>query len=91
MDRFAKVTHISTVISLVSCCTLAISAYLVFTDKTQGNILNNFSAVSVSMKFRMLRCGVLKRSEIERYLDQYCAILFWIEHVYNASARAFRM
>lgn len=43
------------------------------------------------MKFRMLRCGVLKRSEIERYLDQYCAILFWIEHVYNASARAFRM
>ena len=49
LDRFAKVTHISTVISLVSCCTLAISAYLVFTDKTQGNILNNFSAVSSSL------------------------------------------
>lgn len=45
LDRFAKVTHISTVISLVACCTLAISAYVVFTDKTQGNILNNFSAV----------------------------------------------
>jgi len=44
LDRFAKVTHISTAISLVACCTLAISAYLVFTDKTQGNILNNFSA-----------------------------------------------
>ncbi|OJT12294.1 Vacuolar amino acid transporter 2 [Trametes pubescens] len=42
LDRFNKVTHISTIISLVSCCTLAISAYLVFTDKTQGNILNNF-------------------------------------------------
>ncbi|KAF8906531.1 amino acid transporter [Gymnopilus junonius] len=42
LDRFAKVTHISTFISLVSCMTLAISAYLVFTDKTQGNILNNF-------------------------------------------------
>ncbi|KAK0485962.1 amino acid transporter [Armillaria novae-zelandiae] len=43
LDRFAQVTHISTLISLVSCCTLAISAYIVFTDRTQGNILNNFS------------------------------------------------
>ncbi|KLO19479.1 amino acid transporter [Schizopora paradoxa] len=44
LDRFAKVTHISTAISLVACCTLAISAFLVFTNKTQGNILNNFSS-----------------------------------------------
>ncbi|EGN99764.1 hypothetical protein SERLA73DRAFT_88414 [Serpula lacrymans var. lacrymans S7.3] len=43
LDRFAKVTHISTAISLVACCTLAISAFWVFTDRTQGNILNNFS------------------------------------------------
>ncbi|CCM01461.1 uncharacterized protein FIBRA_03515 [Fibroporia radiculosa] len=43
LDRFAKVTHISTAMSLVACCTLAISGYLVFTDKTQGNILNNFA------------------------------------------------
>ncbi|KAJ6586937.1 amino acid transporter [Mycena vulgaris] len=43
LDRFAVVTHISTLVSLVACCTLAISAYVVFTDKTQGNILNNFS------------------------------------------------
>ncbi|KAI0717196.1 amino acid transporter [Cerioporus squamosus] len=42
LDRFNKVTHISTFISLVACSTLAISAYIVFTDKTQGNILNNF-------------------------------------------------
>ncbi|KAI0356291.1 amino acid transporter [Trametes cingulata] len=42
LDRFNKVTHISTLISLVACCTLAISAYVVFTDRTQGNILNNF-------------------------------------------------
>ncbi|KAF8973270.1 amino acid transporter [Flammula alnicola] len=42
LDRFAKVTHVSTFISLLSCLTLGISAYIVFTDKTQGNILNNF-------------------------------------------------
>lgn len=45
LDRFSKVTHISTAISLIACCTLAISAYIVFTDRTQGNILNNFSPV----------------------------------------------
>jgi sodium-coupled neutral amino acid transporter 11 len=45
LDRFAKVTHISTCVSLVACMTLAISGYLVFTDKTQGNILNNFPQV----------------------------------------------
>jgi len=43
LDRFAKVTHISTALSLVACTTMAISAFVVFTDKTQGNILNNFS------------------------------------------------
>ncbi|KAF9029009.1 amino acid transporter [Hymenopellis radicata] len=43
MDRFAQVTHVSTLLSLVACCILAISSYVVFTDKTQGNILNNFS------------------------------------------------
>ncbi|OJA18237.1 hypothetical protein AZE42_05175 [Rhizopogon vesiculosus] len=43
LDRFARVTHISTLISLVACCTLAISAFWVFTDATHGNILNNFS------------------------------------------------
>jgi sodium-coupled neutral amino acid transporter 11 len=43
LDRFAQVTHISTIISLVACCTLAISGFWVFTNRTQGNILNNFS------------------------------------------------
>jgi solute carrier family 38 (sodium-coupled neutral amino acid transporter), member 11 len=55
LDRFAKVTHVSTLMSLVACCTLAISAYLVFTDKTQGNILNNFSSVCLSFEIRFLR------------------------------------
>ncbi|KAF9452403.1 AAAP amino acid permease [Macrolepiota fuliginosa MF-IS2] len=42
LDRFTKVTHVSTFISLVCCATLAVAAYVVFTDKTEGNILNNF-------------------------------------------------
>ncbi|TEB38377.1 AAAP amino acid permease [Coprinellus micaceus] len=42
LDRFSKVTHISTFVSLIACTTLAVSAYVIFTDRTQGNILNNF-------------------------------------------------
>jgi sodium-coupled neutral amino acid transporter 11 len=46
LDRFTTVTHISTAFSLISCLTLAISAFVVFTNKTQGNVLNNFAVVS---------------------------------------------
>ncbi|WWC62607.1 uncharacterized protein I303_105204 [Kwoniella dejecticola CBS 10117] len=44
LDRFNTVTHISTGISLVACLLVAVSGYVVFTDKTEGNILNNFSS-----------------------------------------------
>ncbi|GAA5870042.1 hypothetical protein JCM8547_001446 [Rhodosporidiobolus lusitaniae] len=43
LDRFARVTHISTALSLVACLCMSMSGFLVFTDRTQGNILNNFS------------------------------------------------
>jgi len=43
LDRFAAVTHVSTALSLLFCLLLGVSGFLVFTDKTMGNILNNFS------------------------------------------------
>lgn len=55
IDRFALVTHIATVFSLLSCSILAISAFWVFTNKTQGNILNNFPAVSSLVSAEMQR------------------------------------
>lgn len=42
MDRFAKVTHISTTISCLACLIMALSGYITFGNLTQGNILNNF-------------------------------------------------
>lgn len=51
LDRFATVTHVSTIASLISCSIMAISGYVVFTDRTQGNILNNFSPVSLNLPF----------------------------------------
>src|SRR6266481_4107396 len=45
LDWFAFVMHISTALSLVACLMLGVLAFLVFTNKMQGNILNNFSQV----------------------------------------------
>ena len=42
LDRFARVTHVSTGISLVACMIMALSGFIIFKDKTAGNILNNF-------------------------------------------------
>ena len=42
MDRFARVTHYSTAISMVACLAMALSGFLTFGDKTLGNVLNNF-------------------------------------------------
>jgi len=61
IDRFSLVTHVSTLFSLLSCCILAISAFWVFTNKTQGNILNNFPAVNNPdfVKYRQKADGIL--------------------------------
>ncbi|MCJ1476694.1 hypothetical protein MMC13_005362 [Lambiella insularis] len=42
MDRFARVTHYSTSISMVACLAMALAGFLTFGDKTVGNVLNNF-------------------------------------------------
>ncbi|KAK9471392.1 vacuolar amino acid transporter 2 [Dipodascopsis tothii] len=43
LDRFARVTHWSTGISMVACMALGLGGFLVFRDRTQGNVLNNFA------------------------------------------------
>ncbi|KAF9178099.1 hypothetical protein BGZ51_008105 [Haplosporangium sp. Z 767] len=42
INRVNLVTHMSMMVSLLACMILALSGYLAFSDKTQGNILNNF-------------------------------------------------
>jgi len=42
MDRFARVTHFSTSISMIACLAMALAGFLTFGDKTLGNVLNNF-------------------------------------------------
>jgi sodium-coupled neutral amino acid transporter 11 len=54
MDRFAKVTHYSTGISMVACLTMALAGYLCFGDRTQGNVLNNFPTNNVMVNIARL-------------------------------------
>lgn len=42
MDRFKTVTHWSTGVSMVACLMMGVGGFVVFRDKTKGNILNNF-------------------------------------------------
>ncbi|KAM0261101.1 hypothetical protein ACHAQJ_002362 [Trichoderma viride] len=44
IDNFSRVTHYSTVVSMLACLIMALGGFLTFGDKTMGNVLNNFSS-----------------------------------------------
>ncbi len=54
MDRFARVTHYSTFISMVACLAMALTGFLTFGDKTLGNVLNNFPTDNVMVNIARL-------------------------------------
>ncbi|KAK5171407.1 uncharacterized protein LTR77_004551 [Saxophila tyrrhenica] len=58
MDRFARVTHYSTGISMVACLAMALAGYLSFGDLTQGNVLNNFPTNNVMVNIARLCFGL---------------------------------
>ncbi|KAF2150546.1 amino acid transporter [Myriangium duriaei CBS 260.36] len=58
MDRFAKVTHMSTTISCVCCLVMALSGFLTFGDQTLGNILNNFPTDNIMVNVARLCFGL---------------------------------
>ncbi|KAK4167346.1 aspartic peptidase domain-containing protein [Cladorrhinum sp. PSN259] len=58
MDRFAKVTHYSTGISMFACLGMALAGFLTFGDKTQGNVLNNFPADNTMVNVARLCFGL---------------------------------
>ncbi|KAL2117108.1 hypothetical protein VTJ04DRAFT_9276 [Mycothermus thermophilus] len=58
IDRFARVTHFSTGISMLACLLLALSGFLTFGDRTQGNVLNNFSQDNTMVNVARLCFGL---------------------------------
>ncbi|KAJ4294303.1 hypothetical protein N0V90_007993 [Kalmusia sp. IMI 367209] len=58
IDRFSRVTHYSTGISLVACLIMALFGYLTFGDKTLGNVLNNFPNDNILVNIARLCFGL---------------------------------
>lgn len=58
IDRFTRVTHYSTGISMVACLLMALSGFLTFGDKTLGNVLNNFPADNTMVNVARLCFGL---------------------------------
>ncbi len=58
IDRFSRVTHYSTGISLIACLVMALSGYLTFGDKTLGNVLNNFPNDNLMVNIARLCFGL---------------------------------
>jgi len=58
IDRFARVTHFSTTVSMVACLLMALAGFLTFGDKTLGNVLNNFPADNTMVTIARLCFGL---------------------------------
>ncbi|KAI9827015.1 MAG: hypothetical protein M1826_006494 [Phylliscum demangeonii] len=58
LDRFARVTHLSTGISMAACLSMALAGFLTFGDQTQGNILNNFGPDNLVVNFARFCFGL---------------------------------
>ncbi|CEG71051.1 Putative Genomic scaffold, msy_sf_7 [Rhizopus microsporus] len=58
LNRFATVTHWSMGIAFFTCLLLAVSGYWAFTDKTVGNILNNFPSDNILINIARLAFGL---------------------------------
>ncbi|KAK1750026.1 acid protease [Echria macrotheca] len=58
IDRFSRVTHYSTGVSMLACLLMALAGFLTFGDKTLGNVLNNFSGDNTMVNIARLCFGL---------------------------------
>ncbi|KKY34557.1 putative vacuolar amino acid transporter 2 [Diaporthe ampelina] len=58
IDRFSRVTHFSTGVSMLACLLMALAGFITFGDRTLGNILNNFPADNTMVNIARLCLGL---------------------------------
>lgn len=58
LDRFALLTHISCVVSLILCGIMGCVGFLTFKSNTKGNVLNNFPSDDVAANVARLLFGL---------------------------------
>ena len=86
---FNAVTHASTGMSLLCCLLMSVTGYVTFTDKTQGNILNNFSTDDLIINIArfcfganmsttsMLLSGLILLAVSPQITDWHCSQSHW--------------
>ncbi|KAF3229053.1 hypothetical protein TWF191_001609 [Orbilia oligospora] len=79
LDRFARVTHYSTGISMVACMGMAFAGFLTFGDKTMGNVLNNFpnSNLMVNIARFCFGLNMLTTLPLEAFVCREVMIGYW--------------
>lgn len=58
IDRFSRVTHYSTGVSMLACLLMALAGFLTFGDRTLGNVLNNFPSDNTMVTVARLCFGL---------------------------------
>ncbi|KAK6358825.1 hypothetical protein TWF696_000006 [Orbilia brochopaga] len=79
LDRFARVTHYSTGISMVACLAMALSGFLTFGDKTMGNVLNNFPTSNLMVNVARFCFGLnmLTTLPLEAFVCREVMLNYW--------------
>ncbi|EGX97101.1 amino acid transporter, putative [Cordyceps militaris CM01] len=79
IDNFSRVTHYSTSISMVACLVLALGGFLVFGDKTLGNVLNNFPSDNIMVNVARLCFGLnmLTTLPLEAFVCREVMQTYW--------------
>ncbi|KAJ2905242.1 Transmembrane amino acid transporter family protein [Zalerion maritima] len=79
IDRFSKVTHYSTGISMFACLIMALAGFLTFGDKTLGNVLNNFPPDNTMVNVARLCFGLnmLTTMPLEAFVCREVMLEFW--------------
>jgi len=82
MDRFARVTHFSTSVSMLACLGMALAGYLNFGSMTQGNVLNNFPTDNIVVNVARLCFGLnmLTTLPLECFVCREVMTLYYFPH-----------
>lgn len=79
IDRFARVTHFSTSISMLACLAMALAGFLTFGSLTVGNVLNNFPADNIMVNLARLCFGLnmLTTLPLEAFVCREVMLNYW--------------
>ncbi|KAM0665554.1 hypothetical protein ACQRIT_006411 [Beauveria bassiana] len=79
IDNFSRVTHYSTGVSMLACLVMALGGFLVFRDKTLGNVLNNFPSDNIMVNIARLCFGLnmLTTLPLEAFVCREVMLTYW--------------